>query len=152
MGEHPNKVQNIVASNLGGFDEIYVPLISQLHPLVRLTPDDLVIQEMSPASRCQHLVRLPSHLQQHIAHKYKGGGLGSGLFTTYEDIDLIMVQLSTDPTADIPQILRGALGNLVWISSLRQTVTGFLSTGVFGSLRYALEKFKKAFFSDWQST
>lgn len=146
MGEHPNKVQNIVASNSAAFDEIYLPLLRNLNPLVRLTSEELILQDMSSGVRLQLLLHLPPHLQQHMAQKVHGSVFGSGMFTNYENVDNIMTEISTRP--DIPTVLREALGSLVWIASVRQTMTGFLSTGLYGSIKYALEKVKKAFFPD----
>jgi hypothetical protein len=36
MGENPNKVQNIVSSNIDFFDQIYIPLIEELFPVVQV--------------------------------------------------------------------------------------------------------------------
>ena len=36
MGENPNKVQNIVSSNIAAFDLVYIPIIQQLHSSVEV--------------------------------------------------------------------------------------------------------------------
>jgi len=37
VGENPNKVGNIVAANVSSFDDIYQPLLKELHPLVEVS-------------------------------------------------------------------------------------------------------------------
>ena len=60
-----------------------------------------------------------------------------------------MRKVAKDP--GLPLYIRDGIGQLVGVSSLRQTFTGFLTSGVYGSLKYAYEKLKKAFGSYWSS-
>lgn len=57
------------------------------------------------------------------------------------DIEETMAELSYMPNPR--DIIRHAIGDIVWGSSILQTVQGFLSAGVFRSVKYALEKLKK---------
>ncbi len=60
-----------------------------------------------------------------------------------------MVETARAPC--LSSYVRNGIGHLVGFSSLRQTFTGFLTTGALGSLKYAFQKLKKAFGAYWEA-
>lgn len=57
------------------------------------------------------------------------------------DIEEVMAELSYMPT--IRTYIRNSISEVVWGSSILQTIQGLLSAGVVRSVRYAVEKLKK---------
>lgn len=62
----------------------------------------------------------------------------------YDDIEVHEAMIELSQLSNISMIIRNSIRNIVMIASIRQTLTGFLSTGLFNSLYYAYDKFMKS--------
>jgi len=133
FGEDPNKVENIVAPIMNEFDHIYTPLLLELFPLVELTLGGQVIQKPGLTTRLSHLQQLPMSIQDSLSRKMN---------TLKPSAELEGIKLLADEPS-LSTILSDTISSVVLASSIRQTLVGFVSTGIIGSIRYALDKVMK---------
>jgi translocator assembly and maintenance protein 41 len=137
FGEDPNKVENIVAPIMDEFDVIYDPLIDELFPMVERLPGGQILQKTGFPTKLAHLQELPFSIQESLSKKMSALSPFAASDTMLESITL----LASDPS--LSTILSETISSVVLTSSIRQTLVGFVSTGILGSLRYALDKVLK---------
>jgi len=137
FGEDPNKVENIVSPIMCEFDKIYTPLLEELLPFVEIKAGERLIQKPGITSKLYHLQELPISIQESL---FKRIHILKPSISAASSLETITV-LAGDPS--LSSILSEAISSVVQSSSIRQTLVGFVSTGIFGSIRYALDKVMK---------
>ncbi|CAL8092022.1 unnamed protein product [Orchesella dallaii] len=133
FAENPRKIANIVEPLIKEFDHIYAPLVNATG-YAHFTEKGVVIQDISPAARFKLLMTLPVPLQISLAKQHCRD-------PRFYDIEDIMAELSYLP--DLRLHIRAAISEIVRAASIRQTLQGVLTAGVFKSILYAKDKLKK---------
>lgn len=141
FGEDKNKVKSIVEPQVAKFRHLYTPTITNLKTLIHFAPeggDGNCQQDISPGAKHYHLSQLPSNPLRliEIFHFKKSMGKEAG---TGDVLD----HLAHDPKC--ADILKKALSTIVWQSSVRQSIKGILTAGLFKSLNYSTRKIGKMF-------
>ena len=93
-------------------------------------------QDINPETKLHHLMQLPMIPQQRIVKFWNHGGL-------QQDMEDVLRAVAYD--IDCAVILRQILKDLVWQSSVRQSLKGIPTAGIFKSLRYSAKKIAKMF-------
>ncbi|RVE49421.1 hypothetical protein evm_005933 [Chilo suppressalis] len=137
FGENKNKVRNIVQPQLSNFRDLYAPILQQFHMYVDIpTGDSQCHQDVHPETKLHHLMQLPIIPQQRIVKFWNHGGL-------QQDMEDVLRALAYD--IDCAVILSQILKDLVWQSSVRQSLKGILTAGFLKSIRYSFKKISKMF-------
>ncbi|XP_045760449.1 glutamic acid-rich protein isoform X2 [Maniola jurtina] len=127
FGENKNKVRNIVQPQLLNFRELYRPILQQFHAYVDFpTGDAQCHQDIHPETKLHHLMQLPMVPQQRIVKFWNHGGL-------QQDMEDVLRAVAYD--IDCAVILRQILKDLVWQSSVRQSLKGIPTAGFLKSIR-----------------
>ncbi|XP_023029769.1 phosphatidate cytidylyltransferase, mitochondrial [Leptinotarsa decemlineata] len=159
FGENKNKVSNIVKPQLLGFRSLYRTFISALPDYVDF-PVPAVIdlkeegnfhiskthdvnespvfcsQDISPLARLYHLNQLPRWPQMSLTRFWNRG-------TLRQDTEDVLRAIAYDP--DCGQIVKECVSDIVWKSSVSQSLKGILTAGLFKSVKYSSKKIKKMF-------
>ncbi|KAG7304386.1 hypothetical protein JYU34_011326 [Plutella xylostella] len=137
FGENKNKVKNIVQPQLLNFRELYRPILQQFHVYVDFsTGDTQCHQDVHPETKLHHLMQLPMEPQQRIVKFWNKGG-------PQQDMEDVLRAIAHD--IDCAVIIRQILKDLVWQSSVRQSLKGILTAGFLKSIRYSAKKIAKMF-------
>lgn len=131
MGENKDKVKNIVEPQMDAFLKLYAPNLKELSNVVQVPDltaviDKKIKQDKSPATNLKHLEALPTRCQ-------------------------LMLQELNEPvdrlahSSNCPPIVKGAIGNINWESSVSQTFKNIPTAGLLKSIRYGTKKFLKTF-------
>lgn len=137
FGENKNKVRNIVQPQLISFRELYRPILQQFHAYVDFpSGDSQCHQDLHPETKLHHLMQLPMVPQQRIVKFWNHGG-------PQQDMEEVLRALAYD--IDCAVILRQILKDLVWQSSVRQSLKGIMTAGFLKSIRYSAKKIAKMF-------
>lgn len=132
FGENKNKVRNIVQPQLANFRELYRPILQQFHSYVDFpTGEAQCHQDLHPETKLHHLMQLPMVPQQRIVKFWNHGGL-------QQDMEDVLRAVAYD--IDCAIILRQILKDLVWQSSVRQSLKGVLTAGFLKSIKYSAKK------------
>ncbi|KAH8310713.1 hypothetical protein KR044_002715 [Drosophila immigrans] len=143
FGENKQKVQNIVTPQLADFFALYRPSMKQLAEYLAvdmhgqvpgsLKPSITFEQDKSRAATRFHLRQLPSELCRRLAKNAACKG-------DYLDV---VEHLCESPM--LPQIVQVSVNDIVWRSSITQSIKNIATAGVFKSLQYSYRKAKKTF-------
>lgn len=137
FGENKNKVRNIVQPQLLSFRELYKPILQQFHAYVDIaTGEAQCHQDIHPETKLHHLMQLPMVPQQRIAKFWNHGG-------PQQDMEDVLRAVAYD--IDCAIILRQILKDIVWQSSVRQSLKGILTAGLMKSIQYSARKIAKMF-------
>ncbi|XP_026323593.1 phosphatidate cytidylyltransferase, mitochondrial [Hyposmocoma kahamanoa] len=137
FGENKNKVRNIVQPQLANFRELYRPILQQFHAYVDFSTENAQChQDTNPETKLHHLMQLPMVPQQRIVKFWNRGGL-------QQDMEDVLRAVAYD--IDCAVILRQILKDLVWQSSVRQSLKGILTAGFLKSVKYSAKKIAKMF-------
>ncbi|XP_050307469.1 phosphatidate cytidylyltransferase, mitochondrial [Anthonomus grandis grandis] len=144
FGENKNKVDSIVRAQMSGFRKLYKPFLLNLHdyidfPMLKednCDPSVYCAQDLSPLARLHHLNQLP-RLPQKLLTRYWNKG------NFRQDTEDVLRAIAYDP--DCGMIVSQRINEIVWKSSVRQSLKGILTAGVFKSLQYSSRKIKKMF-------
>lgn len=137
FGENKNKVTNIVQPQIHSFRELYRPILQQFHAYVDFPAGDAQChQDLRPETKLHHLMQLPMVPQQRIVKFWNHSG-------PQQDMEDVLRAVAYD--IDCPVILRQILKDLVWQSSVRQSLKGILTAGFLKSVRYSAKKIAKMF-------
>ncbi|KAJ8951849.1 hypothetical protein NQ318_019824 [Aromia moschata] len=169
FGENKNKVENIVRPQLLGFRRLYKPFILSLPDYVEfpvfkgdgnlsqtdaenldlklLDPNEVpvyCIQDVSPIARLHHLNQLPRWPQKALTRFWNRG-------TLRQDTEDVLRAIAYDP--DCGHIVKQCVSDIVWKSSVSQSLKGIATAGLLKSVRYSSRKIKKIMyqFSDSDS-
>ncbi|XP_057660884.1 phosphatidate cytidylyltransferase, mitochondrial [Diorhabda carinulata] len=153
FGENKNKVENIVRPQLTNFRNLYQPFIQTLQDYVdiplpkidsdknekRLLPQEEAVscsQDYSPIAKLHHLNQLPRWPQKALTRFWNRGNFK-------QDTEDVLRAIAYDP--DCGQIVRKCVSDIVWKSSVRQSLKGILTGGLIKSVKYSTRKIKNMF-------
>lgn len=149
FGENKNKVNNIVKPQLIGFRNLYKPFLRSLEDYVdfpMLNVQDVLTkdgerlpycaQDVSPLAKLHHLNQLPRRPQKLLTRFWNRGMLR-------QDTEDVLRAIAYDP--DCSEIVQQCINDIVWESSVSQSLKGILTAGVFKSIRYSGQKILKMF-------
>lgn len=138
FGEDKNKISNIVVPQIDHVRNLYTGIIASLKDFVYIPENQIsrnCQQNSSPEARWHHLNNLPRTPQKQLVKFYNRR---SGLHQDAEDV-LRTVSHHTD----VGNVLNDCLRKIVWSSSIKQSLKGFVTAGLMKSLRYSGRKIYK---------
>lgn len=149
LGEKKNKVENIVKPQLKSFRQLYKPILNTLSdyvdfpnikkdPLSSGDPQSKVpiicSQDISPLARLHHLNQLPRWPQKALTRLWNRGSLR-------QDTEDVLRAIAYDP--DCNEIVSKCISQIVWRSSISQSLKGIATAGVLKSVQYSSKKLSK---------
>lgn len=143
VGEHKNKVSNIVKPNLERFRKLYLPLLSKDEFLD--IHSNYVHQKSDNEIRFQRLKELPANLKKRMV-SWRMGGLKFQQFKdpSEEIQEAVLYSLAHDREKTSALTLKGAR-SIVRDSSVSQSLKGILTAGMLKSAVYSGKKLGKMF-------
>lgn len=137
FGENKNKVKNIVKAQSDKFFSLYYPVFRKCSDFIGVANTDQgghsFEQEKSNVMIEKHLHSLPKNLQRHIISNF-------GQNISYREV---VSKISSKEM--LPKVVQLAVDDIVWSSSIRQSIKNIPSAGVFKSLVYSWTKILKQF-------
>lgn len=134
IAEDKNKIFKIVRANLDAFQIIYEPLINEIEQVYVESDKGRVTQDLSPTAVCDHLERLPKHvLWKMQAHCNRDGRL--------RDIEEVIH--NTARHFEFQDDVSRAIRQIVFVSSVKQTLKNFFTAGIRKSIIYSFNKVRK---------
>ncbi|XP_053595355.1 phosphatidate cytidylyltransferase, mitochondrial [Microplitis demolitor] len=137
FGEDKSKIAKIVMPQLSSFQELYEPVLKLFdHCLDMPRADGTAIchQDDSPAGRIHHLYQLPRTPQKKLARFWSKG-------RRTQDMEDCLRAIAHD--LDCSEIVQIILSDIVWRSSVSQSVKGIATAGVIKSVKYSGNKIIK---------
>ncbi|XP_033207333.1 phosphatidate cytidylyltransferase, mitochondrial [Belonocnema kinseyi] len=145
FGEDKNKVKNIVIPQLKQFRELYAPILKHFDKYVEIPhSEDAAImcrQDTGPSTRIHHLNQLPRAPQVKLVRAWSLGPRS-------KDTEDCLRALAHDP--DCSETLDQCLREIVWKSSVSQSLKGILTAGLYKSVKYSWAKIVKMMSSNEQ--
>lgn len=131
IGEKKDKVKNIVEPQIDTFLKMYAPNLKNMSDIVRIPDiskaiDKKLEQDKSSATTLKHLESLPTRCH-------------------------VMLREMNEPLERLAhashcgEIVKGAIGNINWESSVTQSFKNIPTAGLLKSIRYGTRKFLKTF-------
>ncbi|XP_049822485.1 phosphatidate cytidylyltransferase, mitochondrial [Aethina tumida] len=157
FGENKNKVENIVKPQLIGFRNLYKPFITSMsdyldYPVFKPKSDQdscasteevsddptLVFcsQDVNPLAKLHHLNQLPRWPQKALTRFWNRGSLR-------QDTEDVLRAVAYDP--DCSAIVKLCISDIVWKSSVTQSIKGIATAGLVKSVKYSTKKIQKMF-------
>lgn len=158
FGENKNKVENIVKPQIINFRKLYKPFLLTMQdyvdfPLKEIPNNDSSIkdynslgdyalfespiicsQDTSPLAKLHHLNQLPRWPQKALTRFWNKG-------TLRQDTEDVLRAIAYDP--DCGPIVQQCINEIVWKSSVSQSLKGILTAGFIKSVKYSGRKIKK---------
>lgn len=138
FGEDKNKVNNIVVPQLHNFRSLYSPVLKHFDRYIEIPKsDDVAImchQDTSPFARIHHLNHLPRMPQVKLVRSWSQGPRS-------RDTEDCLRAIAHDP--ECSEILEQCLKEIVWKSSVSQSLKGVLTVGIVKSVKYGGAKIAK---------
>lgn len=160
FGENKHKVENIVKPQLGGFRNLYTPFIKMLgdyveFPMYKITVDRnekgdalptksisfcekdekvMCRQDISPLAKLHHLSQLPRWPQKALTRYWNRGNYR-------QDTEDVLRAIAYDP--DNSAVVEQCVKDIVWRSSVSQSLKGILTAGLVKSVKYSSQKIGK---------
>lgn len=143
FGENKNKVQNIVKPQIENFRSLYAPAVDVFRDVFDYpTPDDeenpivKCRQDKSPPVVLQHLNQLPKFPVRRIVREWTRGRYRM-------DTEDVLRAVACSPKCQ--DIVRKSLADIVWQSSIKQSIKNIPTAGIGKSFEYAWSKALKTF-------
>ncbi|XP_022919091.1 phosphatidate cytidylyltransferase, mitochondrial [Onthophagus taurus] len=149
FGENKDKVENIVKPQIIKFRELYKPYIKILHDFVEFPQIDessdttnhkngegTCSQDIRPLAKLHHLNQLPRWPQIALTRYWNRGNFR-------QDTEDVLRAVAYDPDCNV--LVRQCIDDIVWKSSIRQSLKGILTAGIWKSVRYSSRKIAKMF-------
>ncbi|KAK0180196.1 hypothetical protein PV327_005865 [Microctonus hyperodae] len=148
FGEDKSKIVNIVMPQMDNFRELYSPILKHFEPFVDIPknqPADMTIchQDGSPSAKIHHLNQLPRTPQVKLVRKWSQGPRS-------KDMEDCLRAIAHDP--DCSEILQQVLCDIVWRSSITQSLKGIITAGFMKSIKYSSAKIIKMMKSNKEKT
>ncbi|XP_015587784.1 phosphatidate cytidylyltransferase, mitochondrial [Cephus cinctus] len=138
FGEDKDKVSNIVNPQLSVFREIYAPILKHFDNYVEIPQTEeaaiMCRQDTRPIARVHHLNHLPRTPQVKLVRMWSQG-------PRTKDTEDCLRAIAHDP--ECSEILEKILREIVWKSSVSQSLKGILTAGVVKSIKYSALKIMK---------
>ncbi|XP_076253950.1 phosphatidate cytidylyltransferase, mitochondrial [Rhynchophorus ferrugineus] len=152
FGEKKNKVENIVKAQMTSFRSLYKPFLLNLQDYVDFPmfkdiknienneeKEDneysiLCAQDVSPLAKLHHLNQLPRWPQKALTRFWNKGNFR-------QDTEDVLRAIAYDP--DCGTIVSQRINEIVWSSSVSQSIKGILTAGILKSVKYSSRKIKK---------
>ncbi|XP_037038672.1 phosphatidate cytidylyltransferase, mitochondrial [Bradysia coprophila] len=130
FGENKDKVRNIVAPQLSDFRDLYVPILTGHSRYLNLPTNESgqLVQDKSETTTLYHLQHLPKTLHKEI-------------FRRMATDERSFEHLSKDP--NLPRIVQKSVNQIVWNSSVSQSLKNIPTAGLSKSIRYSWKKVLK---------
>ncbi|XP_058800412.1 phosphatidate cytidylyltransferase, mitochondrial-like [Phymastichus coffea] len=144
FGEDKEKINNIVLPQLKYFRELYAPILKHFDKYVEMSNEDgneTCQQDLSPESRIHHLNQLPRTPQVKLVRSWSQGPRS-------KDTEDCLRAIAYDP--DSSEILDQCLRDIVWKSSVTQSLKGIITAGLGKSVKYSAAKIMKMMKSEEQ--
>ncbi|KAH8268019.1 hypothetical protein KR018_006366 [Drosophila ironensis] len=143
FGENKRKVHNIVSPQINDFFALYQPALGKLCEYVAVDmkgqepgsrkPAILFEQDKSVGATTQHLLNIPGNLKERLQRNAACRG----------DYTAVVDHLSVAP--QLQEVLQASVNDIVWRSSVTQSIKNIASAGVLKSLVYSYRKAQKTF-------
>ncbi|KAJ3315360.1 Mitochondrial translocator assembly and maintenance protein 41 [Blyttiomyces sp. JEL0837] len=156
-GENPHKIHNIVSAQLSELRTLYKPIIENLPNISykngitdlnfvngEFGEGLMLRQEIDDARLRGNLVLgLPKRLRERVVGAYLNARGGSGGVSASDGIDNqeLAQEIAASPKAKT--IVLRAIGDIVRLPALTQSIKGIITAGPIKSVKYASEKLKK---------
>lgn len=138
FGENKDKIDNIVVPQLDHFKQLYEPILKHFDKYVDIPKSNnmtvMYHQDTSPATRIHHLNHLPRTPQIKLVRAWSQGPRS-------KDTEDCLRAIAHDP--ECSEILDQCLREIVWRSSVTQSLKGILTAGLIKSVRYSSAKIIK---------
>lgn len=138
FGENKEKISNIVLPQLAQFKELYTPILQHFENYVDIPKSETVVvkcqQDTSPATKIHHLNQLPRIPQVKLVRAWCQGPRS-------KDTEDCLRAIAYDP--ECGQILDQCLREIVWRSSVTQSLKGIVTAGFVKSVQYSTAKILK---------
>ena len=138
FGEDKNKIDNIVVPQISKFTELYAPILKHFDQYLELPksgdPNDMCRQDLSPETRIHHLNHLPRTPQVRLVRAWSQGPRS-------KDTEDCLRAIAYDP--DSSEILDQCLKDIVWKSSISQSLKGLITAGPLKAVQYSSTKIMK---------
>jgi len=138
FGEDKNKVNNIVTPMVDNFRKLYTPVFNTLNDYMEIQETGICCQDCGQPAKLHHLNQLPREPQRALV-RYWNRGSGN----LRQDSEDVLRAVSHDNDCDL--ILSRCLADIVWRSSVRQSLKGIATAGIIKSIKYSSAKVKKMF-------
>ncbi|XP_032680728.1 phosphatidate cytidylyltransferase, mitochondrial [Odontomachus brunneus] len=138
FGENKQKINNIVLPQLQHFKQLYEPVLKHFDNYVDIPlSDNMAItchQDTSPATKIHHLNHLPRTPQIRLVRAWSHGPRS-------RDTEDCLRAIAHDP--ECCEILEQCLKDIVWRSSVTQSLKGIVTAGLMKSVKYSGAKIIK---------
>jgi translocator assembly and maintenance protein 41 len=140
FGENKNKVSNIVSPQVENFRSLYMPILEIFKSFVDYTKIEgdksYWEQDKSPSVVLQHLNQLPKVPIKRIVREWNRGKYRS-------DTEDVLRAIACSPR--YPEIVKQSLSDIVWQSSIKQSLKNIPAAGFSKSMSYSWSKALKTF-------
>lgn len=141
FGENKNKVQNIVRPQIEHFRNLYAPTLDVFKQMLDFSINGDEFngkwqQDMSSLVALQHLNQLPKWPIRRIVREWNRGKYRS-------DTEDVLRAVACSPRYQ--EIVKKSLADIVWQSSVKQSLKNIPTAGISKSLSYAWSKALKTF-------
>lgn len=138
FGENKEKISNIVLPQLRQFKQLYEPILRHFDNYVDIPKSDhaavMCRQDVSPTTKIQHLNHLPRTPQVKLVRAWSQGPRS-------KDTEDCLRAIAHDP--ECCDILEQCLKEIVWRSSVTQSLKGIATAGLVKSVKYSSGKIIK---------
>ncbi|XP_014606233.1 PREDICTED: phosphatidate cytidylyltransferase, mitochondrial [Polistes canadensis] len=146
FGENKDKIHNIVVPQLQSFQELYAPILQHYEQFIDFPkseqPTVMCHQDTNPITRIYHLNQLPLTPQIKLVKAWSVGSRS-------KDMEDCLHSIAYDP--ECSEILKRSLKEIVWRSSVTQSLKGIFTAGFIKSVMYSNAKIKKMLQSNLQT-
>lgn len=140
LGEDKNKVRNIVLPQMEEFRILYKPVLQAFQTCLDFPPDKAesarIRQDISPLVKLHHLNQLPKNPQKGIVRYWNRGNF-------QQDTEDVLRAVAYDPYCG--EVVKNSVKNIVWKSSISQSLKGIATAGFIKSIKYGGRKLLKTF-------
>lgn len=137
FGENKDKISNIVLPQLHHFKQLYEPILKHFDDYINIPKSDMTVtchQDISPATKIHHLNHLPRIPQVKLVRAWSQGPRS-------KDTEDCLHAIAHDP--ECYEILEQCLKEIVWRSSVTQSLKGIVTAGFVKSVKYSGAKIIK---------
>jgi translocator assembly and maintenance protein 41 len=137
FGEDRNKINNIVLPQINEFKKLYLPILKHFDQFIdipRNSDNNICHQDISPEAKIHHLNQLPRIPQIKLVRAWSQSPRSM-------DTEDCLRAIAHDPNSS--EILNQCLRDIVYKSSLSQSLKGIITAGFVKSIQYSGAKILK---------